>query len=49
MMKRLTNPVKYGANESEACAVVCPSLPGFGFSDAPQKEGKKISLNTCFC
>ena len=39
VIKRFTNPVKYGANESEAFAVVCPSIPGFGFSDAPQKKG----------
>jgi len=39
VIKRFTDPVKFGANESEAVAVVCPSLPGYGFSDAPQKEG----------
>ena len=29
----------YGADASDAFHVVCPSLPGYGFSDKPRKPG----------
>ena len=48
VIRQFTDPVKFGGNESEAIAVVCPSLPGFGFSDAPQKEGLLIVVRLCY-
>lgn len=35
----LTNPVAYGGDPADAFHVVCPSLPGFGFSDKPSSTG----------
>lgn len=35
----LTDPVAHGGNASDAFHVVCPSLPGYGFSDKPSKPG----------
>ena len=38
----LTNPVAYGGSASDAFHVVCPSLPGFGFSGKPIRTGLAI-------
>ena len=35
----LTNPEQYGGNSSDAFHVTAPSLPGFGFSSAPETSG----------
>jgi pimeloyl-ACP methyl ester carboxylesterase len=35
----LTDPPAYGGDASDAFHVVCPSLPGFGFSDKPHRTG----------
>jgi pimeloyl-ACP methyl ester carboxylesterase len=35
----LTNPTKYGGKEEDAFHVVCPTLPGYGFSGKPKKTG----------
>jgi len=35
----LTDPVSYGGNAADAFDVVCPSLPGFGFSGKPGTAG----------
>jgi pimeloyl-ACP methyl ester carboxylesterase len=35
----LTDPVSYGGNAADAFDVVCPSLPGFGFSGKPARAG----------
>jgi epoxide hydrolase len=35
----LTDPPAYGGDRSDAFHVVCPSLPGFGFSDKPTGTG----------
>lgn len=35
----LTDPVKFGGKAEDAFHVVCPSLPGFGFSGKPDKAG----------
>jgi pimeloyl-ACP methyl ester carboxylesterase len=43
----LTNPVAHGGDASDAFHVVCPSLPGFGFSGKPTTTGwgvEKIGL-----
>jgi epoxide hydrolase len=35
----LTDPVAYGGNVADAFHVVCPSLPGYGFSGKPSRPG----------
>jgi pimeloyl-ACP methyl ester carboxylesterase len=35
----LTDPVAYGGNPDDAFHLVCPSLPGYGFSDKPAQPG----------
>ncbi|XP_077990387.1 epoxide hydrolase 1-like [Glandiceps talaboti] len=35
----LTDPLSHGGTEDDAFEVVCPSIPGFGFSEAPHKPG----------
>ncbi len=35
----LTDPELYGGDKSDAFHVVCPSLPGYGFSSAPTQPG----------
>jgi pimeloyl-ACP methyl ester carboxylesterase len=35
----LTDPPAYGGDAADAFHVVCPSLPGFGFSDKPSGTG----------
>jgi pimeloyl-ACP methyl ester carboxylesterase len=38
----LTDPAKYGGNASDAFHVVCPSLPGYGWSGKPAKNGWNV-------
>ena len=35
----LTDPTAFGGNAEDAFDVVIPSIPGFGFSDAPKEVG----------
>jgi pimeloyl-ACP methyl ester carboxylesterase len=35
----LTNPAAFGGDPRDAFHVVCPSLPGYGFSDKPSQAG----------
>src|SRR4051794_8210761 len=35
----LTDPVAHGGEAGDAFHVVCPALPGYGFSDAPAEPG----------
>ena len=35
----LTDPVAHGGDAANAFHVVCPSLPGFGWSDKPDRTG----------
>jgi epoxide hydrolase len=35
----LTDPAGHGGDSADAFHVVCPSLPGYGFSDKPQRPG----------
>jgi pimeloyl-ACP methyl ester carboxylesterase len=39
VIEPLTNPTAYGGDAADAFHVVCPSLPGFGFSAKPQTAG----------
>jgi pimeloyl-ACP methyl ester carboxylesterase len=38
----LTDPTAHGGNASDAFHVVCPSLPGYGFSDKPDRAGWNV-------
>ena len=38
----LTDPLAHGGSEEDAFHLVCPTLPGYGFSDKPDKPGWKI-------
>ena len=35
----LTDPAAHGGDPADAFHVVCPSLPGYGFSDKPERRG----------
>ena len=35
----LTDPVAHGGRSEDAFHVICPSIPGYGFSDAPKRSG----------
>jgi pimeloyl-ACP methyl ester carboxylesterase len=35
----LTEPTRYGREAKDAFHVVCPSIPGYGWSQAPQRSG----------
>jgi pimeloyl-ACP methyl ester carboxylesterase len=37
VIEPLTDPVKFGGSATEAFDVVCPSLPGYGFSERPRE------------
>lgn len=37
----LTEPAKHGLTEGDVVfEVICPSIPGYGFSEAPHQKGK---------
>jgi pimeloyl-ACP methyl ester carboxylesterase len=38
----LTDPVAHGGDAADAFHVVCPSLPGYGFSDRPSRAGWNV-------
>jgi pimeloyl-ACP methyl ester carboxylesterase len=38
----LTDPTAHGGDAADAFHVVCPSLPGFGFSDKPTEHGWNV-------
>lgn len=38
----LTEPARHGLNEGDVVfEVICPSIPGYGFSEAPHQKGKQ--------
>jgi epoxide hydrolase len=39
VIEPLTDPVAHGGEDSDAFHVVCPSLPGYGFSGKPHRTG----------
>jgi pimeloyl-ACP methyl ester carboxylesterase len=39
VIEPLTDPVAHGGNAADAFHVVCPSLPGYGFSGKPARPG----------
>ena len=38
----LADPTAHGGDAADAFHVVCPSLPGYGFSDKPARQGWKV-------
>ena len=42
MLGPLTDPVAHGGDAVDAFHVVCPSLPGYGFSDRPSTRGRGV-------
>ena len=39
----LTDPASHGGDRADAFHVVCPSLPGYGFSDRPSAAGTDVA------
>ena len=39
VIEPLVDPERHGGTADQACDVICPSLPGFGFSGKPVKSG----------
>ena len=42
VIRPLTDPTAYGGEAGDAFHVVCPSLPGYGFSDKPTEPGWNV-------
>jgi pimeloyl-ACP methyl ester carboxylesterase len=42
VIEPLTNPTAHGGSDADAFHVVCPSLPGYGFSDKPTRTGWNV-------
>src|SRR5262245_19515280 len=42
VIEPLVNPTAHGGDARDAFHVVCPSLPGYGFSEKPAKAGWKV-------
>ena len=42
----LTDPLNYGGTAEDIFEVVCPSIPGFGYSEAAHKPGRGTPLRT---
>jgi pimeloyl-ACP methyl ester carboxylesterase len=42
VIEPLTNPTAHGGEARDAFHVVCPSLPGYGFSDKPARTGWSV-------
>ena len=39
VIEPLTDPVRHGGSPGDAFHVICPSLPGYGYSDKPRTSG----------
>ena len=42
IIRPLVDPINHGGKEEDAFHVVCPSLPGYGFSSKPSKNGTGV-------
>ena len=42
VIEPLTNPTAHGGKAADAFHLVCPSLPGYGFSDKPTRSGWNV-------
>ncbi|XP_036609576.1 epoxide hydrolase 1-like isoform X3 [Trichosurus vulpecula] len=46
----LTDPESHGMNYNQVFEVICPSIPGYGFSEAPYKQGfNTVAAAQIFC
>ena len=45
VIEPLTNPTAHGGDAADAFHVVCPSLPGYGFSDKPTQQRMERSAH----
>lgn len=43
VIEPLTNPTEHGGRAEDAFHVVCPSLPGYGFSQKPDTQGTGVA------
>lgn len=43
LIPRLTDPTAFGGDASDAFHVICPSLPGYGFSAKPNSSGTGVA------
>jgi len=42
VIEPLTNPTAHGGEAADAFHLICPSLPGYGFSDKPTRSGWNV-------
>ena len=42
IIEPLAEPTQYGGEADDACHVICPSLPGYGFSEKPKATGWNV-------
>lgn len=40
----LTDPASHGLSDEHVFEVICPSIPGYGFSEAPHKKGMMYEM-----
>ena len=40
----LIDPTNHGGTDADVFEVICPSLPGYGFSEAAHKKGLMLYL-----
>lgn len=38
----LTNPKSHGLSDEHVFEIICPSIPGYSFSEAPSKKGTGV-------
>ena len=48
VIDRLAHPENYGGDANDGLSVICPSLPGYGFSDAPTRPIGQVSTASIF-
>ena len=44
LIPRLTEPERFGGKQEDALEVICPSIPGYGFSEAPHHTGLSLKF-----
>ncbi|XP_059501085.1 epoxide hydrolase 1-like isoform X3 [Stegostoma tigrinum] len=50
IIPQLTDPVSHSLSQQETFEIICPSIPGYGFSEAPHKKGfNSIAAARVFC
>ena len=46
VIEPLTDPTSFGGKAEDAFHVVCPTLPGYGFSRKANKDGMGVEKNS---